>query len=179
LKDAIKAYSALHTLALKKAVEAHEKNDDSLLTQAYFYEAFGSHFLTDLFSSGHMRTPRRVLHNPISPLSIPEWLFFPADTLAESMHDEDCANGLWVTNKLGESWAAYGDKQLWNGQDARNFRQAVKAAQAGADEVWKARVDGIVPVYPEFQALKIVSTIPTPMPSLHISLFSVTVSTDY
>jgi hypothetical protein len=34
------------------------------LKEAYIYEAFASHYLTDLFSSGHIRAPRRQLHAP-------------------------------------------------------------------------------------------------------------------
>jgi len=35
-----------------------------MLRTAYIHEAFAAHFLTDLFSSGHLRAPRRAFHNP-------------------------------------------------------------------------------------------------------------------
>jgi len=36
----------------------------TMLRLAYVHEAFAAHFLTDLFSSGHLRAPRRPFHNP-------------------------------------------------------------------------------------------------------------------
>lgn len=33
-----------------------------MLMEAYLYEAFAAHFLTDLFSAGHIRAPRRQFH---------------------------------------------------------------------------------------------------------------------
>lgn len=72
------------------------------------------------------------------------------------MHDEDNANGLWVTNQLGESWAAYGDKQLWSGKSAQNLLRVVRAAQAGVDEIWNTRNSGTIPTTSDFVALKMV-----------------------
>jgi hypothetical protein len=62
-QDAEKAYSAVHTAALRKAHEARKASaPDEIMKEAYFLEAYAQHFLTDLFSSGHLRTPRRRLH---------------------------------------------------------------------------------------------------------------------
>jgi hypothetical protein len=72
------------------------------------------------------------------------------------MHDEDSANGLWVRNKRGDWWAAYGDKQLWSAKSNQNYRMAVKAAQAGLDEVRKTYATGEIPAADEFSALKLV-----------------------
>ncbi|KAJ7878126.1 hypothetical protein B0H14DRAFT_1655844 [Mycena olivaceomarginata] len=155
-KDAEKAYSALHSGALLKAKEAYDAGPsraDEIMKEAYFLEAYGQHFLTDLFSSGHLRTPRRALHSTLTmsegprtfaALSSPETLY-PQDFCARRMHDEDCANGLWVRNSKGKGWAAYGDKQLLSAKSNQNFQMALNAAQAGLDEVWETRLNGNIP----------------------------------
>lgn len=144
-----------------------------MLRYAYFLEAFACHFLTDLFSTGHMRTPRRLLHYTyfagIGPgvndgedvesgglvaLSNPLW---KADQCARYMHDEDCANGLWVTRARGKaSWPAYGDSQLFSPQGYIDFDAALDAAQTGANEVWKVFESG---TGDDFKVLKMASGI--------------------
>ena len=53
------AYIAGHELALEKAREAskvgNQENKIRLLEEAYSIDAFACHFLTDSFSSGHLR----------------------------------------------------------------------------------------------------------------------------
>ena len=49
------AYNAGHATAISRAIEGN-------LDGAYKMNAFADHFLEDLFSSGHLRTPRRLLH---------------------------------------------------------------------------------------------------------------------
>lgn len=67
-EHAIMAYCLGHTRALQLARLAQSKPTDAEKTKqlryAYAHEAFAAHFLTDLFSSGHLRSPRRPLHNP-------------------------------------------------------------------------------------------------------------------
>jgi hypothetical protein len=63
-----------HALALKLAREAAGKSQNAekheKLMEAYLYEAFAAHFLTDLFSAGHIRAPRRQLHcNDAAPMA--------------------------------------------------------------------------------------------------------------
>ena len=151
----------MHSAALQAAKSAET---DAQLKEAYFLEAYGQHFMTDLFSTGHMRAPRRILHSEF-PLSDLEFslagLFnvWPGDQCCRNQHDEDCANGLWVTNALGESWAAYGDKQLLDGRSAKNRQYAVQASQMGADEVWLTFDTRKAPEPSDFSALKKVSPI--------------------
>ena len=61
------AYGVGHSIALEIAKSAGQIKDASKrkeqLRDAYFHEAFAAHYLTDLFSSGHVRAPRRKLHN--------------------------------------------------------------------------------------------------------------------
>lgn len=64
------AYSTGHTVALIKAREASKLDSEServqALNQAYLCEAFAAHYLTDLFSAGHIRAPRRAFHSSAS-----------------------------------------------------------------------------------------------------------------
>ncbi|KAL9630400.1 MAG: hypothetical protein Q9164_006434, partial [Protoblastenia rupestris] len=62
--DAIKAYQAGHFAALIQARQASLVKDETLLKEAYYLEAYAQHFLTDIFSTGHMRARRRELHSP-------------------------------------------------------------------------------------------------------------------
>ncbi|KAJ6528628.1 hypothetical protein DFH09DRAFT_1371197 [Mycena vulgaris] len=162
-EDAYKAYSAVHSAALRKATEAysHPEHAEDLLREAYFLEAYAQHFLTDLFSAGHLRTPRRALHRNFfgdsgdedeAPSIIDR--MYAEDRCAQKMHDEDCANGLWVRNARGDQWVVYGDKQLWSGKSCQNFMMAVNACQAGVDEVWRARQSGNPPIPADFEGLK-------------------------
>ena len=71
-EDAWKVYKAGHTIALRiakagggpktdaTAIKAAEKQ----LKEAYLYDAFALHYLTDQFASGHVRAPREELNKP-------------------------------------------------------------------------------------------------------------------
>jgi hypothetical protein len=59
--DAHAAYTACHAVALDLA--AAGRGNEAALKDAYFMDAWGLHFLTDAFSSGHLRVPRRALHD--------------------------------------------------------------------------------------------------------------------
>jgi hypothetical protein len=60
--DAVKAWTAGHLLAIQVAINGYNDpaNGDSYLNQAYAINAFADHFLTDLFSAGHLRVPDDV-----------------------------------------------------------------------------------------------------------------------
>ncbi len=55
---ALATWQAIHRDAVLAALEAGKKGDSGGLARAYALNAFGDHFLTDSFSSGHVRTPR-------------------------------------------------------------------------------------------------------------------------
>jgi subtilisin family serine protease/peptidoglycan hydrolase-like protein with peptidoglycan-binding domain len=61
--------------------------------------AFGMHFMTDAFSSGHMRVPRAILGAT-------------GGLLSKVMHDIDGKVGLFVKNGFGDLWRAFGDGYL-------------------------------------------------------------------
>ena len=93
--------------------------EDEFLTSlhdAVAQTAFGLHFLSDAFSSGHMRTPRVVLGREGS-------------LLAGIMHDFDNQLGLAVENQLGRRWRAFGDGYL----EADGRKQRSQSAFAGPD----------------------------------------------
>lgn len=194
-QDAIYAYSAGHTLALQYAHRAHKSGNVTLLTEAYFIEGFAQHFLSDLFSTGHHRDPRRILHggpfdqkqetcgsigllSTSSPSVSTKSNFLPhtttasastttddttplpsigaRDLLSGKLHNEDCANGLFVQNVLGEQWPAYGDNQLLSDKSILNLKQAIRAGQAGVDEIFATFLNDTVPSVANFTALQIV-----------------------
>ena len=78
--DAHAAYNAGHYCAMEEA--AKPKGD---LDVAYAMNAFADHYLGDLFSAGHMRTPRRLLHYDGKPKifsGIEKWIIIFPDYLA-------------------------------------------------------------------------------------------------
>ncbi|EKM58566.1 uncharacterized protein PHACADRAFT_207386 [Phanerochaete carnosa HHB-10118-sp] len=118
-EDACTAYNAGHTYALRLASAGK-------LLKAYAANAFADHFLEDLFSAGHLRSPRRMLHtrggwNPTAD--------FARHVL--SMHDEDCAIGL---------------------VNAKNLRRCQDAVQASASEIYTASRTHEVPIPRDFLA---------------------------
>lgn len=123
--NAISVYQAGHTLALQTAAAGS-------CMEAYALEAFACHFLTDLFSSGHLRTPRKALHTGNSF----------SDLCSRLMHDEDCYNGLVVQNANGDSWTAYGDKRLNDLANHTSFSIAQAAVNASLQEVCTAVTTG-------------------------------------
>jgi hypothetical protein len=161
------SYAIGHTLALEKAKEAfllEQKGDRDgavdVLNLAYAMDAFGSHYLTDLFSSGHLRTPRNGLLDVSKSLKnrAVGYTVTNVGLMANAMHDEDNYTGLWLKNGPGQVWKAYGDGSYFDVKSEDN-REAIKdALQASVDEVYKAYQTGIVPKYRDFKALKLVGT---------------------
>jgi len=99
--DSVIRYKQGHQSAVSHALVA---TDESSHREAYAINAFYDHFMTDMFSAGHMRVPRRQLHGEDLAL-----MFLDLYT-ARACHEEDGSNGLWVTNKNEDSpWFALGD----------------------------------------------------------------------
>jgi hypothetical protein len=127
---AVAAYSAGHAVAIAQAQFAAQQQSQAILQRAYLLEAFAAHFLSDLFATGHLRTPRKALHDSISP--------FP-DLLAQMMHDEDNYNGMMVSsNEHPHGWLAYGDKRSGDTPNGTNRSYAQAALQASINEIWNA-----------------------------------------
>jgi hypothetical protein len=127
--------------------EAYKSKKEFDLTEAYFIEGFAQHFLTDMSAAGHVRTLRRLLQSTTFTLYL-----YPGDQCGKGQHDEDGNNGLWVTNQEGDSWAAYGDKQLGQSRSGQNRQMVAAASQAGVDEVWETFQSDKIPATAEFKA---------------------------
>jgi hypothetical protein len=141
------AYIAGHTAALQTAAAAGATEDQQQLERAYAMNAFADHYLTDLFSSGHLRVPRKAMAAVVTPSDL-------GSLLTRFMHDEDSRFGLKVRNAQGEQWRAYGDKRYFESSDADNRRLVNQAVQASADEVFAAYLSGNVPAPTTFAALQ-------------------------
>lgn len=100
---------------------------DALLQRAYLVDAFGLHFGSDLFASGHTRTPRKELLTVCTETA--------GGLLANYMHDEDGRNGLSVVNARGDRWTALGDANFFDPRNLRNVEIATSAAHASREEV--------------------------------------------
>lgn len=135
--DARTCYLAGHILAQQIAAAAGKTSDANELQHAYAVNAFADHFLTDLFASGHMRTPRRQLYNLTVLAQI-------SGLCAKAMHDEDNVFGLWVENQRGDRWVAYGDGRYFDRCNTANRVVMKKAIQQSMDEVWQAFSTGVV-----------------------------------
>ncbi|MDD0971300.1 MULTISPECIES: phospholipase [Pseudomonas] len=139
------AYIAGHTAALQTAAAAHASQDELQLERAYAMNAFADHYLTDLFSSGHLRVPRKAMAAAVTPSDL-------GSLITRFMHDEDSKFGLKVRNGHGEQWRAFGDKRYFDATDADNRNQVNQAVQDSADEVYAAYSSGTVPT--TFNALQ-------------------------
>ena len=169
-----KAYMAGHTLAMTTAALAKNTNNIKTLELAYAYDAFACHFLSDLFSSGHLRTPRKALHTGQGTFgSNVIWESVLGDYCSKLMHDEDNKKGLNVSNnacRMGtpecSSWKCYGDSILSDSVNQDNLKAQHKALQRSVDEVWQSYVNGrsvdsnVFPLIPDTSIINKNNSIP-------------------
>jgi len=135
-EHAVSAYEVGHALAIEQAIAARSEGNIQMLETAYAMNAFASHFLSDRFSTGHMRTPRRELDENATPA-------FVGSLLSHYMHDEESESGLRVHNTRGDHWAAFGDKHYFDDNSARHREMLREALQVSADEVNEAYINGM------------------------------------
>jgi len=148
-----KAYKAGHELAIEAAAaalgETVEKEKYRLLMRAITLEAFANHFSTDLFSSGHMRVPRKALpdycaehpgYTGAKRLLISAAGFDSlGHLLVHEQHDEDGEEGLWVSsNGHREPWPAFGDMYFGEGKSEKNRTMVYQMVQAGLEDIFEA-----------------------------------------
>ncbi|TPG81457.1 phospholipase [Pseudomonas arsenicoxydans] len=146
-EGALAAYIAGHTAAVQQAALAKNSGDAKLLEIAYAMNAFADHYLTDLFSAGHLRVPRKQLAAVVTPSDL-------GSLITRFMHDEDSKFGLNVRNGNGDQWRAYGDKRYFDAIDSANRVQVNQAVQLSADEIFAAYLSGVAPSPGNFSALK-------------------------
>lgn len=129
------AANAAHNAAgVKAAADA--------LTKAYAMDGFVSHFLSDQFSSGHLRTPRVELRTACSGLSDGAK---EAGLTANVMHDEDNWNCVLVHNARGNVWWACGDHRFFdqeNGMNRRLLHDAIAASVGAVSAAFMAGTTG-------------------------------------
>lgn len=162
---ALRWYRYYHDRALRRARQAAVSQDRLALQEALGLDAFGCHFLTDLFATGHMRVPRQVLGERLG-------IWRGSLGLSHEMHCEDNKRGLWCTtlaatlsateNPTNEPaprpvWLAFGDALLFSPLSQRQHvgmvQEAVRrsvhelvAAFAGESLPAEARAEALVPV---------------------------------
>jgi hypothetical protein len=124
-------YITAHAAAVAVAIKAGLQNSLDLLQLAYAMNAFADHYLSDMFSSGHMRTPRKQLYTSTKISSA-------GSLCSRFMHDEDCAQGLQVSNVAGTKWTAFGDKSYFDQENKTNAQICLQAVGRSAADIWTA-----------------------------------------
>jgi hypothetical protein len=92
---AASTYEHYHSMALDQAFRAGQSGLTSDWTVAMTTEAFGAHFLTDMFSAGHVRTPRvdiRAWYGAHMPHSTDQFVAF----MAREMHSSAVQRHPWA-----------------------------------------------------------------------------------
>lgn len=104
----ITAYRANHEKAVDCAFAAGRSTAGITMNEAWLYEGFASHFLTDGFSSGHIRTPRKAINDHWNKL-VPMFT-----TNLEGWIIEYLVKNLW--NNVGTKNQQYG-VILWQAEE--------------------------------------------------------------
>lgn len=131
-------YQIGHEMAITEAIQAYQEGSTQRLEMAYAMNAFASHFLSDRFASGHMRTPRLQLAQKATSS-------FVASLLTGLMHNEENYYGLHVHNNRGEQWVAYGDKTYFFPKSTIHNAKQHKVLQHSADAIFFAYQYGYAP----------------------------------
>lgn len=154
LPTSMVAYETGHSAAIAQAIKAKKmatpKQRLEGLELAFAMNAFSDHFLTDMFSSGHIRVPRRQIFEQTSVASM-------AGLLAGQMHDEDGRVGLTVKNAEGKSWHMFGDGMLFIPGAEENRKMVARAVQTSIGEVINAFKTGKAATKDEFGIKKLVA----------------------
>jgi hypothetical protein len=143
-------YSAGHQAAINMALSARSEKNPAKLELAYAMDAFATHFATDRFSAGHMRTPRIQLPNQVTPAIV-------GSILINYMHNEESRYGLHVHNQLGEHWIAYGDSALFDNRNTLNETHLAQFIRTSVAQIKQAYFSGVAAPMSELADL-----IPTP-----------------
>jgi hypothetical protein len=132
------AYSALSNSEKRTAITTAKEG----LKKALVMNSFADHFLTDLFASGHIRTPRAEIATACGST-------LTGSLTGRRMHDEDNRNGLRVRNARGDVWWAFGDNRLFDAQNAENAAMVKEASYLSRFEVVSAFDTGVVVSSPQ------------------------------
>jgi hypothetical protein len=91
--DAATAHTVARGTAFNQAIVASSRGNIADLNAAYVMNVLADHYLSDMFSTGHLRAPRQALHY--------NYALYTGNFLTKYMHDEDSALGLNVANQQG------------------------------------------------------------------------------
>lgn len=156
--EALQLYRAYHGRAIREAQAASSSSQGiKSLHQALATDAFGCHFLSDLFASGHMRVPRRLLGEQHGAVS--------GGDMSHRMHDEDNHLGLWCMTRQSRQqrsrvvWQTYGDGMLRRDVAALHLKQVQEAVRRSAAEVFASFCGTRLPVMERAEAI-----LPIPLP---------------
>lgn len=138
--QAVKAYEIGHRIALDIAKNSGRNRDRKGLVRSYAIEAFACHFLTDLFSSGHIRNQRGDLEKfLVKKLRFKEKRAKPlAAILTAAQHEKDGQSGVNVRNNRGNEWRSYGDGFFFSPQSEENRRRVTEATIHSLKEIYDA-----------------------------------------
>ena len=171
--DGFRAWRKFHELAIATAIQGRKAKEigsldptlenlpDALktpaisgLVSALKINAFADHFLTDMFSSGHMRTPRARMR---ADYNMAQGIVTVSDILARLQHQEDGNQGLFCKFAMGgaqdvegksiTNWYAMGDKQFADTRNATNRSICEAAVRRSIRDVILASVTGAYPTH--------------------------------
>lgn len=147
-EGALAAYRAAHSLAI--GIAAYQSNHDIRILQlAYIYNAIADHFLTDIFSAGHLRVQRKQFH---TWSVVAGFNMSASDYLAKYVHDEDSKYGLNVENARGDHWMCFGDAYCFDTKNQQNLQICEEAASLSKQEIFDAWNTGAYPANPPYAA---------------------------
>ncbi|MFN7096277.1 MAG: hypothetical protein ACK4PR_01765, partial [Gammaproteobacteria bacterium] len=122
--DALLAFEAGYEAAIDDALTAYKKSDVNLFADALAKLLFACHFVSDYLASGHTRTPRRKIYQYGKEkfgLNNDYVVKSYSGLAANSMHDEDNKEGLYLVSKAcPKGWKAYGDNYYYTEQNKDN-----------------------------------------------------------
>ena len=128
----VNIWKGYHKRALNKVDKARKLNSKGKggeaikrLSEAMSVNAYGDHFISDAFASGHLITRRQLIYWP---------------SKARDIHDHYNKYGLEVVNKKNEKWFAWGDKYYADPKNAANKKRVidtVKSSIADVIKLWK------------------------------------------
>ena len=155
-EEAKEAYRVGHLTACAMAIGARiaaAQGDDrylALLLIAVIKELFSCHYLSDLFSAGHIRTPRKPIYDFVQANGYLPGKIIIAGLLAEQMHNEDDVNGLWVKRSSDqgdqEPWQAFGDNCYFEPENEENRKRVIATVYKGLCDVYEAFQTGTVKI---------------------------------
>ncbi|HZM79043.1 MAG TPA: OmpA family protein [Candidatus Limnocylindrales bacterium] len=89
---ALETWRGYHGTALLEAATAGMARDEAKRQSSLLTEAFGQHFLTDMFSAGHVRTPRAAIlawyRNTFAPRVVPALRTWAWDRVHNALREE-------------------------------------------------------------------------------------------